>query len=154
MPPDPSSRPASRALAAEVTRKVRERGLVVWVDAERQYTGLVDALREGAFGFPYPVAAYRDSYLELDGAQLRRGVDVAELSVNPLDLDADRLPSTHPSRRPHGVEDHRSAGTIASATSMAGPSTASRRDEASAIASGAARISTVVGVSSTGGTPT
>ena len=63
--PDPKAHPASRALAIEVQKKVRERGLVVWVDVERRYTGLVDALREGAFGFSYPVAAYRGSYLEL-----------------------------------------------------------------------------------------
>ena len=37
----------------------------MWVDADRQYTGLVDALRDGAFGFSYPVVAYRGSYLEL-----------------------------------------------------------------------------------------
>ncbi len=48
---DQAPRPASRALAAEVTKKVRERGLIVWVDAERQYTGLVAALRGVAFGF-------------------------------------------------------------------------------------------------------
>ncbi|WP_437553169.1 BREX-6 system phosphatase PglZ [Sorangium sp. So ce367] len=65
----PSAEPhrgaASRALAAEVSKKVRERGLVVWVDADQQYTPLVDALRGGAFGFSYPVVAYRGSYLEL-----------------------------------------------------------------------------------------
>ena len=55
----------SRALAAELARKVREQGIVVWLDAEEQYTGLVDALRARALGFPYPVVAYRGSYLEL-----------------------------------------------------------------------------------------
>ncbi|WP_437737382.1 BREX-6 system phosphatase PglZ [Sorangium sp. So ce1335] len=62
---DPHAGAASRALAAEVNKKVRERGLVVWVDADQQYTPLVDALREGAFGFSYPVVAYRGSYLEM-----------------------------------------------------------------------------------------
>ena len=63
--PDLHPRQASQALAAEVTRKVREQGLVVWIDADRQYTGLVDALRAGELGFSYPVVAYRGSYLEL-----------------------------------------------------------------------------------------
>ncbi|WP_437310917.1 BREX-6 system phosphatase PglZ [Sorangium sp. So ce388] len=62
---DPHPGAASRALAAEVNKKVRERGLVVWVDSDQQYTALVDALRAGAFGFSYPVVAYRGSYLEL-----------------------------------------------------------------------------------------
>ncbi|AUX22407.1 alkaline phosphatase [Sorangium cellulosum] len=66
MPPaDPHAGAASRALAVEITKKVRERGLVVWIDADRQYTALVDALRDGAFGFSYPVVPYRGSYLEL-----------------------------------------------------------------------------------------
>ena len=56
---------ASQALAAEVTRKVRERGIVVWIDAERQFSGLVDALAEGGCDFGYKVARFRGSYLEL-----------------------------------------------------------------------------------------
>lgn len=58
-------RTASRALAAEVAKKVRERGLVVWVDAERKYDAFVDAIRDHQLGFSYPVVAYRGSYLEL-----------------------------------------------------------------------------------------
>jgi hypothetical protein len=59
------SRPASGILAAEVTKRVRERGLVVWVDADAQFTELVDGLATGAFGFSYPVVPFRGSYLEL-----------------------------------------------------------------------------------------
>ncbi|HMA92702.1 MAG TPA: BREX-6 system phosphatase PglZ [Polyangiaceae bacterium] len=55
----------SRTLADEVKRKVRERGLLLWLDAERQYCDLVDALETGAYDFAYPVVAYRGSYLEL-----------------------------------------------------------------------------------------
>jgi hypothetical protein len=58
-------RSVSQALATEVTRKVRERGIVVWIDAERQFSGLVDALAEGGFDFSYKVARFRGSYLEL-----------------------------------------------------------------------------------------
>lgn len=55
----------SRTLADEVKRKVRERGLVLWLDAERHYCDLVDALGTGAYDFTYPVLSYRGSYLEL-----------------------------------------------------------------------------------------
>jgi len=65
--PAPAAHPrtASRALAAEVAKKVRERGLVVWVDAERKFDAFVDAIRDHQLGFSYPVVAYRGSYLEL-----------------------------------------------------------------------------------------
>jgi hypothetical protein len=56
---------ASQALATEVKKKVRERGLVLWLDAEGQYSALVNALSSAAFDFPYPVVACRGSYLEL-----------------------------------------------------------------------------------------
>lgn len=55
----------SEALAAEVKREIRENGLVVWLDAEGDYTALADALKTGALGFSYPVVVYRGSYLEL-----------------------------------------------------------------------------------------
>jgi hypothetical protein len=56
---------ASARLAQELTKKVRDRGLVLWVDAERQYAAFVDALSRKDFGFEYPVIAFRGSYLEL-----------------------------------------------------------------------------------------
>jgi len=59
------SQVASHTLATEVKKKVRERGLVLWLDAERQYTELVDALGSGAFEFKYPVVSFRGSYLEV-----------------------------------------------------------------------------------------
>jgi hypothetical protein len=52
-------------LADEVRRKVRESGLLVWLDAERQYVELVDALAKGAHDFQYPVVSLRGSYLEV-----------------------------------------------------------------------------------------
>ncbi|MFW6031477.1 MAG: BREX-6 system phosphatase PglZ, partial [Myxococcota bacterium] len=54
---------ASRALAGEVRRAVRERGLVVWVDGEGKYSRFVDELQGESF--PYPVVPFRGSYLEL-----------------------------------------------------------------------------------------
>lgn len=56
---------ASARLAKELTKKVRDRGLVLWVDAERQYEPLVDALGRKELCFEYPVIALRGSYLEL-----------------------------------------------------------------------------------------
>lgn len=56
---------ASARLTQELTKKVRDRGLVLWVDAEHQYDGLVDALGQKQGGFEYPVIAFRGSHLEL-----------------------------------------------------------------------------------------
>jgi hypothetical protein len=56
---------ASTRLCQELTKKVRDRGLVLWVDAERQYEAFVDALGRKGLAFEYPVIAFRGSYLEL-----------------------------------------------------------------------------------------
>jgi hypothetical protein len=56
---------ASARLAQELTKKVRDRGLVLWVDADHQYDGFVDALGRQELGFEYPVLTFRGSYLEL-----------------------------------------------------------------------------------------
>jgi hypothetical protein len=59
----------SQALLAEVTKKVRELGLVAWVDAEGHYTAWADRLAPRAgtpdAPFPFPIVRYRSSYLEL-----------------------------------------------------------------------------------------
>jgi hypothetical protein len=55
----------SRTLADEVKHKIREQGLVLWLDAEGQYTDVVDALAQGAHDFEYPVVAFRGSFLEV-----------------------------------------------------------------------------------------
>ncbi len=67
---------ASEALVHEVKRKVRESGLVVWLDAEGIYGSLADDLAAGRFGFTYPVVSYRSSYLELMLALRDYGNDV------------------------------------------------------------------------------
>lgn len=56
---------ASAALVAEVRKKVREQGLVVWLDADRKFAELARALGEPAFEFSYPVVCFDGSYLEL-----------------------------------------------------------------------------------------
>ena len=66
MPPAPSQL-ASRSLAAEVKKKVRERGLVVWLDADGSYREHVDALATGALDFSYPVVPYRRGRRSADG---------------------------------------------------------------------------------------
>ena len=63
--PTPSASPCPRGassatLANEVRTKVRERGLLVWLDAEGQYSLFVDSL-----DLPYPILRLRGSYLEL-----------------------------------------------------------------------------------------
>lgn len=60
----PEREPASRLLTAELSRKVRERGIVVWLDAERKYSELASTLRD-RFEFRYPVVSHQGSYLEL-----------------------------------------------------------------------------------------
>jgi hypothetical protein len=64
---------ASQALLAQLTKKVREQGLVFWLDAEGQYDGFVDGLGRTPFEFPYPVVGFRRSYLELMLALERYG---------------------------------------------------------------------------------
>jgi len=56
---------ASARLCQELTKKVRDRGLVLWVDAERQFDAFVDTVGQKDSGFEYPVIAFRGSYLEL-----------------------------------------------------------------------------------------
>jgi len=63
MPASPAaeaSSPASSTLRGELRTKVRERGLLVWLDAEGQYSPFVDSL-----DLPYPIVRLRGSYLEL-----------------------------------------------------------------------------------------
>lgn len=62
---DVSGAVVSRALAAELATKVRERGIVLWVDGDKRYSRFVEGLGAGAVEFPYPVVAFRGSFLEL-----------------------------------------------------------------------------------------
>ncbi|MGH7295600.1 MAG: hypothetical protein ACRELB_11730, partial [Polyangiaceae bacterium] len=91
-----ASRAASEALAAEVRKKVREQSLVVWLDADGQYGGLVDALARGDLGFPYPVVSYRGSYLELMFALERygKGLDPEHVLVHLPGLNRDSVKAT------------------------------------------------------------
>ena len=70
--------PVSAALIEELREDARKFGVLVWLDKDGTYTKLVDGLvrtraaaphgegREGSAGrFPFPVFAYRGSFLEL-----------------------------------------------------------------------------------------
>ena len=66
--------PVSTALIAELKDEARQHGVLIWLDKDGAYTELVDSLIGGqgedpyGFGsanFPYPLFAYRGSFLEL-----------------------------------------------------------------------------------------
>lgn len=59
-----SNTTATSVLANEVKKKVRESGLVLWLDSGAQYGGVIEALARGEHGFTYPVVAHRGSFLE------------------------------------------------------------------------------------------
>lgn len=57
----------SAAIEQELLGELRRHGIVVWLDVTGAYTTLVDGLVERARhgGFPFPVVAFRGSFLEL-----------------------------------------------------------------------------------------
>ena len=61
------SGPVSQVLEQDVLMRLRHRGIVVWLDADRTYTRFVDELcaRRSVGDFPFPVVAFRGSFLEL-----------------------------------------------------------------------------------------
>jgi hypothetical protein len=60
-----SSGTPSARLTQELTKKIRDRGLVLWVDSDSQYSTLVDRLAQPGSGFEHPVVGFRGSFLEL-----------------------------------------------------------------------------------------
>lgn len=62
--------PVSEAVAAELRTWVRRHGVVVWLDADDHYSGLVERLEKARQDktLPYDVFAYRGSFLELSMA--------------------------------------------------------------------------------------
>ncbi len=74
----PKIGPVSATLIAELSEEARKYGVLVWLDKDGAYSKLVDHLIAGGSGaasdstseagmmsFPYPLFAYRDSFLEL-----------------------------------------------------------------------------------------
>lgn len=63
--PEEAAAAVSRTLASEVTAKVRERGIVLWIDGDRKYSRFVEELGSARGAFPYPVVPFQGSFLEL-----------------------------------------------------------------------------------------
>jgi len=59
--------PVAAALEQELLAELRRHGTVVWLDGARTFVSFVDGLldRSKAGAFPFPVVAYRGSFLEL-----------------------------------------------------------------------------------------
>jgi hypothetical protein len=59
--------PVTKLLEQEVLNEVRRQGIVIWLDKDNAYTGFVDGLasRHAQGEFPFPVAGFRGSFLEL-----------------------------------------------------------------------------------------
>ena len=57
----------SKGLEEMLRQELRSRGLQVWLDKKDEYSPFVDTLRARWEGgdFPYPVCAFRGSFLEL-----------------------------------------------------------------------------------------
>ena len=57
----------STLVEEEISREVRRKGIVLWLDKHAAYSGLVDdlAARHAAGSYPFPVVAFRGSFLEL-----------------------------------------------------------------------------------------
>ena len=62
-----SQGPISSTLEEELKRELRRQGIVVWLDRNNEYGSYVDTLitRNEQHAFPYPVIAFRGSYLEM-----------------------------------------------------------------------------------------
>ena len=93
----------SRALLEETTKKVRELGLVVWVDAEGHYSAWGDRLaaQSGtpAAPFPFPIVRYRNSFLELMRSGFRsrgRSRSVGSAQPSRFASDASSQPGGSP----------------------------------------------------------
>lgn len=57
--------PVSMVLEAELRERVRQKGIVVWLDGQGDYMGFVDRLSAQAARLPYKVRAWRGSHLRL-----------------------------------------------------------------------------------------
>ncbi len=87
--------PVSAVLEAEVSRVVRQHGLVIWLDPEKAFTGFVDRWRAGARA-GFEVRAFRGSHLELmlDVIELTGGLAKPQLLVHVPGFDEAALATT------------------------------------------------------------
>ena len=90
--------PVSAALEADLRNKVRERGILLWLDMSDDYSGFVGDLskRRAAGKLPYEVRAFRGSYLELmlELEDLAAGVEKSQLVVHLPHLNDESIKAT------------------------------------------------------------
>jgi len=91
-------RPVTACLEAEITGELRRRAIVVWLDRDEHYTEYVDGLA-GRFGrgeFPYPVVAFRGSFLEMMLAleDLEGGLDQTQVLIHMPGFTEDMMRGT------------------------------------------------------------
>lgn len=90
--------PVTTALEREVQGELRRRGIVVWLDRDESYTEYVDSLlvRWAAAGFPYPVVAFRGSFLEIMLAleNLATGLDPTPVLIHMPGFTEDAMRAT------------------------------------------------------------
>ncbi len=97
--------PVSTTLIAELRDEARQHGVLVWLDKDGAYTEFVDSLignrgeanySSGSTSFPYPLFAYRGSFLELmldlDGYQ--EGVAMQPLVLHLPGFNEEDIAST------------------------------------------------------------
>jgi len=96
--PDGLETPVSDYLELTLRERVRQAGLVYWLDRDGLYTGVVDELRsrEGDGGFPHPIVAFRGSYLEtmFDLERLFDSVDPRPVLLHLPALNEEALRAT------------------------------------------------------------
>lgn len=88
--------PVSAAAVAELREEARQHGVLVWLDKDATYTALVDRLIAEPEAFPFPVLAYRGSFLELmlalDGTE--DGVTMQPLVLHMPGFNEDDITQT------------------------------------------------------------
>jgi hypothetical protein len=94
----PDTRPVSDLLAAELSAELSRRGLVIWLDRDRHYTGFVDELvsRHQAGQLDYPVVAFNGSFLEIMLALVgvEDGLDPSPLLIHMPGFNEDMMRAT------------------------------------------------------------
>ena len=96
--PTAVDRPVSEALEMSLRNRVRQQGVVIWLDMNDDYSAFVDRLRakRRADKLPYEVCAFRGSYLELmlQLESLAGGVEKTQLVVHLPGLNEESVKAT------------------------------------------------------------
>jgi hypothetical protein len=90
--------PVSATLEAELRNKVRQSGILLWLDPQDNFTGIADRLTalRSAGSLPYEVHAFRGSFLELmlETEQLEGGVEMTPLLIHLPGLNEESVRET------------------------------------------------------------